>query len=369
LLTEQYPASAESVPDVVMVELSRETEAALAFASHLHRLRPSACIMACSTSRQPSPDLLMQAMRSGICEFLSQPIDPIELHSALERLVRERGLTGSGAEKLIAVIGAKGGVGTTTVAVNVGVQMAQITRKKVALLDFGRPLGHASLMLDLQPRFSIRDAMQDVDRLDSHLFGGLLTAHQSGLQVLAGTSHSDEWDLISSSAVARVINVAQSNCDFVLADFGPVYSSDWASVFSAARLVVLIAESNVPSLWSLEQHLSTMASFGVNPERFRVVINRWHRADEEAVKAVEKKIKCPVFAHIPNGYRQVNEAVNLGTPLSGKQDNPLMLQFRNLAAQFAGLPVEVEEKRASVFSLFSPSKLTFPQRIAKPLTS
>ena len=97
----------------------------LEFAARLNRLNPAACIIACSAYQEPSPDLLMQAMRSGVREFLSQPIDPMVVREMLERLVKQRGMPHSETEKLLVVAGAKGGVGTTTVAVNLAVQLAR----------------------------------------------------------------------------------------------------------------------------------------------------------------------------------------------------------------------------------------------------
>ena len=91
----------------------------------------------------------------------------------------------------------------------------------MVLFDLGRPLGHAALLLDLETRFSFRAAVESLDRLDSHLFSGLLANHKSGVQVLAGASNADEWDRISPASLARVINVAQSSFDYVVADIGP----------------------------------------------------------------------------------------------------------------------------------------------------
>lgn len=354
LPTAQVPDSPESVPDVVLVELARDPSAPLTFAAHLYRVRPSVCIIACSTLQQPSPDLLMQAMRSGVREFLPQPVDPLALRETLERLIKERPLAQSTAEKLILIMGAKGGVGTTTVAVNLGVQLAQITQKRVALLDFGRPLGHVSLLLDLQTRFALRDAVENLDRLDNHFFGGLLTTHKSGVHVLSGASHPDVWQGTSVAALARVMNVAQSSADFVVADLGSFHSSDWTPALQLARLIILVAETDVPALWSLERQLGVMRSAGLDAERFRIIVNRWHRSDEEALEAFEKKVHQPVFARLPNDFRQVSEAVNLGTALSRSNSDPLVSKFRKLAFECAGLQQDQpESKRGALLGLFT----------------
>ena len=220
------------------------------------------------------------------------------------------------------------------------------------LFDLAQSLGHAALLLDLETRFSFRAAVESIDRLDSHLLSGLLAVHKSGAQVLAGATHADEWERISPLALARVINVAQSNFDFVVADLGTRCSSEWAPVLRLARVIVLVAETNVPSLWSLERHLLLLRSLGLDMGRIRIVINRWHRADEEPLVAFEKRVKYPIFARLPNDFRQVSKAVNMGTAISSDHNDQLVQRFRNMAEEIAGLQRTTEEKRGSFLSLF-----------------
>jgi len=343
----RHPAPGEMVPDVVLIDLTRELEPCFEFAAHLRRLRPSACLVGYSPVQNPSPGLLMRAMRSGMQEFLSHPIEAAWLREILQRYIQERGpaAKAEGAEKAIAVLGAKGGVGTTTVAVNLAVQLAAIAEKHTVLLDLGRPLGLVSLLLDLQPRFSIRTAIENLERLDSYLLAGLLTHHKSGLDVLGGVSDPDEWQHIPVPALPRVVNVAQNSCDYLVIDLGSVYSSEWSSVLHLARKILLVAQADVPGLWALERHLSALASFNLDPARIQMIINRWHRHDEEALKAFEKKAKRSIFARIPNDFRRVSMAVNLGAPLSSDHQDALLSGFRQLACQLAGMSPATETKR------------------------
>jgi pilus assembly protein CpaE len=347
------PTSRAGVPDVVLVEIGRDASTPLEFAARLNQLHPTACIIACSPYQEPRSDLLMQAMRSGVREFLPQPVDPMVLREMLERLIKQRGMPQPEVEKLVVVTGSKGGVGTTTIAVNLAVQLARAAGKRTVLFDLGRPLGHAALLLDLETRFSFRAAVESLDRLDSHLFSGLLAIHKSGVQVLAGAGSADEWDRISPLAIARVINVAQTGCDFVVADLDSHCSSEWGPVLRLARVIVLVAETNVPSLWSLERQLSMLRSLGIDPQRFRVVINRWHRADEVPLEAFEKRVKLPIFARLPNDFRQVSKAVNMGMALSRGHNDQLVSRFREMAEQIAGVRREGSGKRGTILGLFS----------------
>jgi pilus assembly protein CpaE len=244
------------------MNLSRDPERYFALAAHLRRLRPDAHIIACSRIENPNPEILLQAMRCGIQDFLPLSVEPTTLEETLARLIPELGSTEPHeSKKLIVVLGSKGGVGTTTVAVSLGVQLAHLTPKRVTLLDFARPLGHTSLLLDLKPRFSVRDSVENLGRLDAHFLSGLLTRHESGLWALTGTSDSDEWQLLSMASLARVVKVALSTSDFVVADLGSACWSEWDSVLHQASAVTLIAESDVPALWAWSAMFSDGFSF------------------------------------------------------------------------------------------------------------
>jgi pilus assembly protein CpaE len=358
LMSGDVPTTAASVPDVVLAEIGRDAKTPLEFAARLHRLSPAVCIIAISGYQEPGPDLLMQAMRSGVREFLSTPIDPMIVREMLERLVKQKGIPQADTEKLIVVLGAKGGVGTTTISVNLSVQLARSGGKKVALIDFGRPLGHCALLLDLEARFSFRSAVESLDRLDSHLFSGLLAVHKSGVQLLSGATNADDWDRMSPASLARVINVAQSSFDQVVVDMGCNCASEWAPVLRLARHIVLVAETNVTGLWSLEREIGMLRSLGIDPVRLRLVINRWHKPDEEALSAFEKRTKLKIFERLPNDFKAVSRAVNMGAELARGQNDQLLQKFRTLSDHLTGgggaaVQPAVESKRGGLLGLFS----------------
>jgi pilus assembly protein CpaE len=344
----------EPVPDVVVLDLALDPDPYFAFAAQLRKGKPVIRIVACSSVAEIDSDLLLQAMRNGVQEFLPRPIDLAKLQETLHRFIVESGEHNAALrERLFVVMGSKGGVGTSTVAINLAVQLARVSQKRIGLLDFGFPLGHACLLLDLRPQFSIRDAMDNLDRLDGHLLSGLLTRHKSGLDVLAGTPHAEEWQRITAAAAIRLVNVAQSLFDYVVIDFGVSYSEEWKSVLDMARAILVVAESDVPALWSLERHLSDLTALGLDSQRLKVVLNRWQRRDEEALQKFEKSAKRSVFAKLPNDFLQVNEATNLGVPLSKNHNDPLTSKYRQLAAQIVGAPVAAEAKRApNILNLF-----------------
>ena len=348
------PEIGEVIPDVVVLDLARDPEAYFAFGAHVHRLRPSVRLIVCSSTNPPSQQLLLDAMRCGVQDFIPKPATPEALREILIRLDLEGPATERrSAERLIVVMGSKGGVGATTVAVNLAVQLRTFAHKSVALLDFARPLGNVHLLLDLHPRFGIRDAAENVDRLDSHFFAGLMTHHKTKVEILGGILQPEEWQTIPTASLERVANVAQASFDMVLADMGSQFSSDWSSLLRSARMILIVAEANVPSLWTLERRLVALTGFGIEPERVRVIINRWHKGDDEVLKSIEKDIKRPIFASLPNDFRKASLSVNLGTPLMENHNNTLSNRYRELASQLAGINSAPVAKRGGLGNFFS----------------
>jgi pilus assembly protein CpaE len=291
-------------------------------------------------------------------DFLGKPVQPESLKDLLMRM-REDLHTKDfpSQDKLIVVMGAKGGVGATTVAVNLGVQLTTFARKKTVLLDFARPLGNVHLLLDLHPKFGVRDAVEGLERLDSHFMAGLLTRHKTKLEILGGTTQPEEWQGIDVNVLDRVVNVAQNSFDVVLLDIGSQFSGEWGAILRSARMILIVAEANVPSLWTLERRLLALKGFGISQDRARIIINRWHKGDDDVLKSIQKDINRPIFASLPNDFRKASQSVNLGTPLMENHNNILSSRYRQIAGQLVGIDTNVEEKKSPLSGLFSfPSK-------------
>ena len=120
-----------------------------------------------------------------------------------------------------------------------------------------------------------------------------------------------------------------------------------------ARTIIVVTQADVPGLWALERHLSALASFGLDPARLQIIINRWHRPDEEALKAFEKKAKRAIFARIPNDFRQRQHGRESGRALVVRTTTSLSCpRFRQMASQLAGVSSPRQEtKRGAIFEL------------------
>lgn len=239
-------------------------------------------------------------------------------------------------ERTTIVTGSKGGVGTSTVALNLAVQLAAESEKRVLLIDLARPFGQISLMLDFEPRFTILDALERIDRLDENVLASLATRHKSEIDILAGPRQAamkaEQRQSVTLEAISRLIEIADRVYERVVVDLGVVNPADWVAVLQEAHVLLLVSEPTALALGMIERQISSAVRAGVDTNRIHVVINRCRQNDDEALAAFEKEHKRSVLARLPNDYRQLTEAVQLGIPLMASAANSLVARYQNLAA-------------------------------------
>jgi pilus assembly protein CpaE len=241
------------------------------------------------------------------------------------------------AERSVIVTGSKGGVGTTTVALNLAVHLAQLTEKRIALLELARPFGQIALMLDTKPRFTLLDALERAERLDGSVLVSLMTRHKSGVEMLMGARHlahsPEQRQRVTLEGILRVFELAKSVFDFVIVDLGFVNAAEWALVLRSADKLLLVSEPSVLALGMLEGYLKAVDSAGLERGQFQVVVNRARQNDAATIAKHERSLGQTIFARLPNDYRQVSESVKLGIPLTASSNNPLVGRYREMASR------------------------------------
>jgi pilus assembly protein CpaE len=254
------------------------------------------------------------------------------------------------AERVIIAVGAKGGVGTSTVALNLAVQAAQLTKKRVALLEFARPFGQIALMLDAQPRFTLMDALERAERLDERLLASLTEKHKTGIDILTGPLHAalrdEQRPHVTLEGFVKIAQLAREAYDYVVIDLGFVNAAEWARLLQLAEDLLLVTEPSALAVGMLERYLHAATSAGLDASRFQIVVNRWRQNDEDFVARRLAALKQTLLAKLPNDYRQVSEAVSFGTPLAASSNNQLHARYRKMAADLLS-PRPVEAPRSA----------------------
>ncbi|HEX4285667.1 MAG TPA: AAA family ATPase [Terracidiphilus sp.] len=333
--------------DVFIIDLDGDQRVALEL---VEDLAANSAVTVMVFSMNNDPNLLMNCMRSGAREFLSQPVALGQLNEALGRAVARRPTTRTANKvggKVLVFLGGKGGSGVTTVACNFAVSLVQECQKSVVLIDLDLPLGDAALNLGITPQFSTVDALQNSTRLDQNFLSKLLTKHSSGLFVLAAPGKFPQVE-ISNEAMERMVAIARSSFEYVVVDAGSRFDLSGTSLVDLADTVYLVMQAGIPELRNSHRVISEY--FKTGNSNLEIVLNRFMpRSGGVDEEHISKALTRPVQWKIPSDYVTVRRMQNEATPLA-LEDSLIARAIQDMARTACGMPAKPEKKKG--FSLF-----------------
>ena len=247
-LVDERPAREGASPDLVIVDLRRDALLMMPTIERLRAASPGAGIFAIALVADS--DLILQSMRAGANEFFTWPPSNEAFHGAIRRTAgRQESATGAkpGAKTLV-FFGAKGGAGTTTLAVNCGVELARISKRPTVIVDLKPGLGEVALFLGVRQRYSILDALDNLHRLDHEFLRELVVKHKSGLEILAGSDHFDRPGAADVAAIEELFRLLALQYEFIVVDAGSQINSCAVAALFAADTMFLVANPDVPSV-------------------------------------------------------------------------------------------------------------------------
>lgn len=303
-------------PDVGIVSLSHDPEKALHLVSQIHENSPECCILVISSSTDGN--LILRAMRAGVKEFLPQPVRIEDLVAALERIRAMRfgrGDTKARGSSVIAVAGATGGVGSTSLAVNLGCVLAADPQNTVALVDIDLCLGDADVFLDTIPDYTLVDVAQNVTRLDFTLLKRSLTKHASGLYLLPRPVQLEDTALITPDDLRRVIGLLKATFTHLIIDLSKSYSAIDLVAMEMANHVLLVTQLDLPCLRNIVRLMMSFGQMDSIKDKVKIVVNRVGLDNHIGLKKAQETIGRPIYWQLPNDYRVMVEVRNNGVPL------------------------------------------------------
>jgi pilus assembly protein CpaE len=309
---------------VLFVNLDPEPAVLLPLAGEIASSNPGLAVFAVteSTDRQ----LILDAMRQGLKEFLAKPIDARMLGTALQR-VADRLTTGGPQGRLITVIGAAGGVGATVLATNLACELVSFASRGVCLVDLDYRFGQVGTLLDLEPTYSIADLCETPERLEHQVIEKALVRHSSGVHVLCRPPTTAQADTITAAACVGALSGLVSMFEYVVVDGPSRYDLGAKAVLDISDCILLTLELLVPDVRNIQRMLDSMKQVGFNLERLRLVCNRLGRDSASlSVSDVEATLGLDVYASIPDDWLTVCASVNLGEPLVKKHQRSRVRQ-------------------------------------------
>lgn len=313
-------------PEVCLINIDHDVEIATSLITQLNRNFPQTGIIAISSSTEGA--LILQIMRAGAREFLRAPVDAQELVSSLERVsVHSDPSKRPKSGKIIAVAGASGGVGTTSVSVNLACSMAQIPDESIALVDLDLSLGDADVFLDSIPEYTLLDVAQNVERLDLSLLRKSLTKHDSGVYLLPRPVQLQDIDEISASNFNRVLKLLKASFTNLIVDLSKSYNSLDIRTLMAADEILLLTQLDLPCLRNVVRLLTSLEAMEGITEKIKIVVNRSGlESGQISLKKAEAHIGRDIYWQVPNNFSAVSEGRNNGVPLIFSAPNAAITQ-------------------------------------------
>lgn len=293
------------------------------------------------TAAQADPELILRAMRTGIQEFLVFPPDPKDFSAAVDRLLRRSRTEGAHGGVVVAVYSAKGGLGTTTTAVNLAYGFAKNNHDaRVALADLVVSGGDIGVLLDIKRGYDIGDLVAKGSRVDADVLYSLLTPCTGGVWALPSGEKPESLDAVDAAATANIIQQLRSHFGFTVLDCEHHLSERTVAALDAADRIVLLTQLNIPALRSTQRTLGVCRRLGYGDDKLVVVVNRFGSGDVVSLPDAARILEHDIAWRIPNDYRATSSAITRGVPLAEHDaGSPIAKSYAGLAAKLGGVAV------------------------------
>lgn len=332
-----FGALSDTGPQIVLIDLDGDPQAGVSLAAKISEVAPDVVLL--STGGDVEASTLIEGMRAGFREYLPKPVNQQDLTMAISRANGSAQRPARQPGKLFTFFSAKGGTGTTTVATNVGIHMHQATSRSTLLVDLDTDLGEIASFLGIEARFNLVDLMKNFHRMDADLLASYIERHESGVHVLSAPFQPEPGQQLTGELAKAVLAFLRSHYDYVIVDASKSLTPGALAAVREADEVVLIVNLDIPSIRNLKRSLAVLKE-GVleDPERVKVVINRYNPKSLISVEDLEETLGTRVHHTLSNDYHSVIEAISTSRPIVMNKECRYSKEIRELAAGLAGVP-------------------------------
>lgn len=301
----------------------------------LHERSPQLPIFVASADQ--SIDTMRAVLGSGATDFLSLPINPAELGKALLKFT-QRTAAAAGSEvqgEVISIYGARGGLGATTLTVNLAVKIAALTESKVGIIDLDLQRGDIGTFLNLTTSQSLASMASTAGDVDHMFLESVLTRHPSGVFVLPAPTDLEEADLVTREHVITAVELLRAQFRYSLIDTPRMLTDATLAAFENSDRVLLLTDLSIPGIRAGQRALDLLMRVDISPDLVDLLLTVPAKSEvkvEDATRAIGK----PPFMTIPRDDLAATEAMNAGTPLNGTRDSVLSQSIVELASKLTG---------------------------------
>lgn len=316
-------------PELIVVIISPDIERGL---SVLRGIRRATQAPLFAVGPAIDPKLLLRTLREGAQEYLDESNLPEELAAAIDRLKAEQ--TGNrSAGKIVALAGAAGGCGCSTLSVNVAAALAKGAGGCI-LLDLNSEAGDLSSLVDLRPTYTLADLCRNAGRLDRSLLEGALVRHASGIRLLGAPPRLMDAASVTVDGVRQILSLSTELAPFVVADLGRSFRRESSLAATQADEVWLVLRLDFTSLRNARRLLDHFKEGGLDADKVRVVVNRYRQPSEIPLPDAEAALGMKISRFVIDDAKTVNRANNNGSPVVIEAPSAkVSVQMADLAAK------------------------------------
>lgn len=285
-------------------------------------------------SDNPSVDLIIEIMRAGAKEFVPIPIIKSEFFESVNKLLSEFNDTKKTNNcKIISVFSNKGGIGKTSLATNLALELSKITKENIALIDLNFQMGDITTFLDLKPSFNISYMLENLDKInETFLLSTLERYKKTSLYVLADPPYFKQADNIQPRQITKLFNTLKETFSYIIVDAEASFEGKNIAALDNSDLVLLVSVANLPALRNTQRCLELFEKLGYDKEKVKIIINRYMENDEIKGADIEKVLSKKIYWKIPNNYFAIMTAINKGIPVSEINDSTnIARSYKDLA--------------------------------------
>lgn len=298
----------------------------------LHEQFPHLALFAASTDS--SLETMRTALGAGAGDFLSLPLVPTEVHKAFLRLSQTRATATAISGDIVTVFGARGGLGTTTLAVNLAVLTAAMTNESVALVDLDLQRGDVAAFLNLTPTQSIAALAHTYSEVDNVFLEGIVTRHPSGVEVLSAPNDIEDADALSRTHVESALGLLRSAYRHVFVDTPRTLTDATIVAFEQATRILVLTDLSIPGLRAGRRSLELLGRLQIDVDRVDVLLTELGKSGISVDDATSALGKRPMML-LPRDVAAACEAMNAGTPLNAR-DSALSAAIGDIVKKLTG---------------------------------
>lgn len=306
-------------PDLMILDVMMPGMGGLEVCRRLRKQQETANLLIIILSAGSHVDDKVRGLKAGADSYVTKPVALSEMIARVAALLQRQAQLYSAAVAVkgqtFAVYGAKGGVGTTFVAVNLAVALRQVSNRSVVLVDANLQFGDVSLALNIRPDHTLLDLRPYLGKLDSELMDSVLVSHSSGIQLLLASPDLEANVSMSPQLLGQVLAKLEETFDYVVVDTWTVLDERTLAVLDSADKTVLLTTPQMSSLRNARLFLKPREASEYGPETLLVTVNRYDDRGGITTRDITQVLQQTIAARLPDDGALVMYSLNRGVPL------------------------------------------------------